>query len=272
MKIFITGSTGLVGSNLVKYYKDDYEVFSYTRGMDLEESLNSFDPDIIIHCAAEIYKPEDMFDSNILMTYKCLEYVKNTKTYVRMVHIGSSSEYGHTDHPSSETTLLKPTDFYSGSKAASTMMCQGWARQFNLPIWIARPYSLYGLGEREHRLFPRLVRAFKHDESMTLYDGYHDFIYIDDFVRGIDNMIFYWDLGFGEVVNFGSGQQVSNFDLLKIFEKVTDKKAPVTKIPELNKKFESKIWVCDTTKANELGFEIEYDLEAGIKQLLKETQ
>ena len=36
MKIFITGSTGFVGQNLVKFYQQ-YSVFEYKRGMILLE-------------------------------------------------------------------------------------------------------------------------------------------------------------------------------------------------------------------------------------------
>jgi len=271
MKTFITGSTGFVGSNLVTYYqKLGHEVYAYRRGEDLRTALNHFQPDNIIHSAAEIYNSDLMFDSNIVMTYTCLEYAKNSEQWCRMVQIGSSSEYGPTDHATSETTLLKPLDFYQGTKGAGTLMCQSWARQFNLPIWIARPYSVYGPGEREHRLFPRLYRAFYHDEPMTLYQGWHDFIYIDDFVRGIDLMLLHWDLAPGEIINFGSGNQISNFDLLTKFERIVGHTAPVSKVAELSKAFENRIWVCDTTKAEEeFDFEIEFDLDAGIQEFIK---
>ena len=40
MKIFITGSSGFVGMNLVEFYKD-HEIFSFTREHDLKTSLES---------------------------------------------------------------------------------------------------------------------------------------------------------------------------------------------------------------------------------------
>jgi nucleoside-diphosphate-sugar epimerase len=185
-----------------------------------------------------------------------------------MVQIGSSSEYGQTNYPTAEDTLPKPVDFYQGTKAAATMLCQGWARQFDLPVWVCRPYSVYGTGERDHRLFPRLKRAFINNEPMTLYQGYHDFIYINDFVRGIDLVLNHWNLPSGEIMNFGSGVQTSNFDLLTLFEQVTGSIAPVAKVAELSKAFENNVWVCDTSKANQLGFTCEYDLKTGIEHFL----
>jgi len=273
MKIFITGSTGFVGQNLVDYYrKRGHDVYEFRRGQPLRESLLLTQPDIIINSAAEIYDYGCMFEPNVLMVQTILEYVKECSQYCRMIQIGSSSEYGPTDYPTSEDTLLKPVDFYQATKGAATLLCQGWARLHQLPIWIARPYSVYGPGERPHRLFPRLYRAFTKDEAMTLYQGYHDFIYINDFVQGINSMLFDWDLPFGEIINFGSGSQISNFDLLATWELITNKTAPVAKVAELKKTFENNIWVCDTGKANNLGFNCSYNLENGIRDFINKAE
>ncbi len=270
MKIFITGATGFVGRNLVDYYTQrGHEVYAFRRNQNLHECLTQFEPDAIINSAAEIYDYQYMFEPNILMVQTILEYIRECKQWCRLIQIGSSSEYGPTNVSSSEETLLKPVDFYQATKGAATLLCQGWARLHNLPVWIVRPYSVYGPGERPHRLFPRLYRAFSYNEPMTLYQGYHDFIYIADFVRGIDLVLQYWDLTPGEIVNFGSGFQTSNFDLLDLWIKVTGKTdAPVAKVAEMRKAFENTVWVCDVAKSLELGFDCEYTLEVGIRDFL----
>ena len=269
MKIFITGATGFVGQNLAQYYTArGHEVYAFRRDEALRDCLEQFEPDAIINSAAEIYNPEHMFVPNIVMVQSILEYVRDCEQHCRLIQIGSSSEYGPTNHATAEDTLLKPVDFYQATKGAATLLCQGWARLHKLPIWIVRPYSVYGPGERPHRLFPRLYRAFTNNEPMTLYQGQHDFIYINDFVGGIDLVLQEWDLDYGEIVNFGSGIQISNFELLDIWEHVAEKTAPVAKVAEMRKAFENNVWVCDTSKAQSLGFECEYDLETGIRDFL----
>jgi len=270
MKIFITGATGFVGQNLVNYYSQrGHEVYAFRRDESLQECLHKFAPDAIINSAAEIYDHAHMFEPNILMVQTILEYVQTCTQMCRVIQIGSSSEYGPTDHATAETTLLKPVDFYQATKGAATLLCQGWARLHKLPVWIVRPYSVYGPGERVHRLFPRLYRAFNYNEPMTLYQGYHDFIYINDFVRGIDLVLQHWDLAPGEIVNFGSGAQTSNFDLYDIWTTVTGKTdAPVAQVAEMRKAFENTVWLCDTNKSSSLGFECEYNLETGIQDFL----
>jgi nucleoside-diphosphate-sugar epimerase len=270
MKIFITGATGFVGQNLVQYYAArGHEVYAFRRNESLRECLENFKPDAIINSAAEIYDPEHMFVPNIVMVQSILEYVRNCEQHCKLIQIGSSSEYGPTNHATDEDTLLKPVDYYQATKGAATLMCQGWARFFNLPIWIVRPYSVYGPGERPHRLFPRLYRAFNYNEPMTLYQGHHDFIYINDFVRGIDLVLQEWDLPPGEIVNFGSGHQISNFDLYELWAKITENnEAPVAQVAEMRKAFENNVWVCDIDKSYNLGFECEYDLETGIRDFL----
>jgi nucleoside-diphosphate-sugar epimerase len=270
MKIFITGSTGFVGQNLVEYYRSrGHEVYAFRRDEVLLDCLEQFQPDAIINSAAEIYDHEHMFIPNIVLVQTILEYVHRCEHDCRLIQIGSSSEYGPTNYATNEDTLLKPVDYYQATKGAATLMCQGWARLHKLPIWIVRPYSVYGPGERPHRLFPRLYRAFNYAEPMTLYQGYHDFIYINDFVHGIDLVLQEWNLAPGEIVNFGSGTQTGNFDLLDTWIKVTDNQdAPVAKVAEMRKAFENTVWVCDTAKSSKLSFECEYTLETGIRDFL----
>jgi nucleoside-diphosphate-sugar epimerase len=268
MKIAISGTTGFIGKNLVEYFSNE-TVCSITRGQDPFSSLNIFQPDLIIHSAAEIYDSDAMFDSNVLLTKNYLDWLKQNPS-AQMIYLGSSSEYGPVSRMSSENDKINPIDMYQATKGIGTILCQGYARTYDLDIKIVRPYSVYGKYEKPHRLFPRLWKAFMLEQPMTLHDGYHDFIYINDFIKGIELIYKSQSAPKGDIINLGSGIQYSNFEVLHAFNRITGKTAPVTEVCIKAKTFETDIWCCDNSYALEkYGFSCEYDLESGIRDFLK---
>lgn len=271
MKIFITGTTGFLGRSLKEHFEQSHEVVEYVRTANLTMSLIVAQPDLIIHCAGEIYNADKMFATNVGMVEEILEWIKrNPET--RLIQIGSSAEYGPMHRATSEVDPINPVDVYQATKGAATLLCQGYARQFGLQTCVARIYSGYGPHERPHRLFPRLYRAFFHNEPMKLFGGVHDFIYIDDFVRGID-MLTQTPWPAGEIVNFGSGRQYTNRAVLDVWEQVTGQHAPVEYEDRLSKAYESDVWVCDTSYARmQYKFQTEYSLEDGIRDFIKKMQ
>jgi UDP-glucuronate 4-epimerase len=266
MKIFITGANGFIGKNFCEYYQNE-TVYPYYRG-DLAAELADFAPDVILNSAAEIYQSHLMWDSNVLLTRQCLEYVRqNPKT--AMIQIGSSSEYGSVDRATCELDPIRPSDMYQATKGISTLLCQGYAHTYQLDVVIIRPYSVYGKHEKPHRLFPRLWRAFMLQEPMTLYQGWHDFIYIVDFMNGVNRILGASNRRRGDIVNLGTGRQFSNFDVADAFEKVLGSTAPITRVDKLNKQFESTTWVCDVGYAQEeYGVRCEFDLHEGIRHFI----
>ena len=76
--------------------------------------------------------------------------------------------------------LFEVTTSYEATKGAATLLLQGLSRNFNIPSIILRPYSIYGPMENASRLIPTIFRHFLFNENLKIYNGYHDFVYIDD--------------------------------------------------------------------------------------------
>lgn len=272
MKIFITGTTGFLGRSL-KEYLFEHQIHTWNRNdSDITDVIDSIQPEVIIHCAAEIYDSERMFDSNIVLVYKILECLRKKHKKTRLIQIGSSAEYGPVERPTNERDLINPVNMYQATKGANTLMCQAYARQFDLNTCVVRIYSGYGAYEKPHRLFPSLYRAFFKGEAMTLYAGEHDFIYVEDFCRAI-NILLKKEWPKAEIVNIGSGTQTSNLEVLRTWEKVTGKKADVTYKDRMLKPFESKIWCCDPDYAQtKYKFKAEYSLAQGIEDMIHKIE
>jgi nucleoside-diphosphate-sugar epimerase len=265
MRILVTGSTGFIGKNLIKKIKND-EVFLYFRGDDVYKSVENSKPDAIIHLAAEIYKDVEMFDSNIDLTYRFLKAAKDfcVKSFV---YVGSSSEYGAKKKAMKETDLLEPRTMYEGTKGACTLLCQAFSKAYGLPVTIMRPFSLYGKDEPQHRLIPTLIRKMKKNETVEISFGSHDFIYIDDFLYAIKQLV--KNPTIGEIYNFGTGVQYSNIEVAEIIKKLLNSNSRIIEIDRLLRPYDSDCWVADSTKARkELGWIPKHSLIEGLRKII----
>jgi len=232
MKILLTGSTGFIGKNLVKFYSSDHELHCTKRNDDYFKICETFKPDLIINSAAEIYDKDQMFATNIDLVKDLCQYVRASGC--SMIQLGSSSELGYVSRPSTESDMANPADFYGATKAASTLLCQGYARSFYLDIVIVRLYSPFGPDEKPHRLFPALWKSFRLSRPMILKNGVHDFLYIDDVLNGLDTIINSAKRSPGEIINLSSGVQTSNRQVYELFKHLTGNQGNVTHVNEMS--------------------------------------
>jgi len=262
MRVALTGASGFIGRNLcAELQRTGHDVLPLARGYDAG-ILHGFNPEWIFHVAAEIYQEDKMFASNVSLTYALLQATADID-YKAFVYVGSSSEYGRKSKPMSETDCLSPTTMYEATKACGSLLCQAVARARGKPIVIARPFSVYGMYEPEHRLIPRLFQAANTGAAIKLSHAVHDFIYIDDVVRALlliaENPIS------GDIVNLGTGTMTSNIEAALTVERATGKHIHSEVIDEKLREFDSAYWCCDPQHAvDAYKFTAGYSLNEGL--------
>ena len=158
---------------------------------------------------------------------------------------------------------------YEATKGASTLLCQGYANEYNKPIATVRPFSVYGINEPEKRLIPTLFKNFKTNTISQISLGVHDFIYIDDFIDGVLSVLYSeLELIKGDIVHFGSGTQHSNLEVFNIIKSIFNSNLGYEKINNIFNKYDSLSWVADITYAkSKYKFNPKYTLETGLKEI-----
>lgn len=270
-KIIITGARGFVGSSLCKKLSSKFNVINFNRGDDIKKIID-IKPSYIIHCAAEIYDKDKMFDSNVVLTYELLNIIKDLDCVKNFVYIGSSSEYGRKPKHIKESDNLEPDSMYEGTKACGSMLTRAFGKTYNINTSIVRPFSIYGENEQKHKFFSHLYKCFVNNDDVKLIEGVHDWIHIDDFVDGV-KLVMLKNKEIGEAYHFGNGVQHTNFEVFSIFCRTFNKKINF----EITKKYdgksagvESKSWVADTSKVQKkFNWYPKYTLEEGIFKFIK---
>jgi nucleoside-diphosphate-sugar epimerase len=165
MKFLVTGGSGFLGINLIRYlYSHNHNIvsldiadFDYPdmkdkitiikgdiRDKDIVEKASE-GIDIVVHTAAALplYKPEDIFSTDILGTRNLLEAAEKYGIK-RFIHISSTAVYGIPDHhPLLEDDKLDGVGPYGKAKIQAEEECLKY-RTKGMCVPIIRPKSFIG--------------------------------------------------------------------------------------------------------------------------------
>jgi CDP-glucose 4,6-dehydratase len=209
-KVFLTGHTGFKGGWLltwlllnkakVRGYSDGiptqpslFEALKLAQSCDhaegdvrdlskLKASLQSFEPEIVFHLAAqplvrESYRdPITTFATNVMGTANVLESCRGLKSIKAIVIITTDKVYEiaeGTQTPAGfkESDTLGGHDPYSTSKACAELVSKSYRLSFfeSLPVVTVRAGNIIGGGDwSSDRLIPDAVRAFSSNEPLSI--------------------------------------------------------------------------------------------------------
>lgn len=294
MKVLIVGSNGLVGSACKKVFsrskkvtelitstRKDTDLFNFEQTRNL---ISSTEPDVLIIAAAKVggiyanntqrvdFLIENLkINSNLLEA--CIDYPN-----IKIINLGSSCIYPlDASNPISEddfmTGKLEPTNSpYALAKITAIELGRSLNIQYGHKVINLMPTNLYGpndnFSEINSHVIPGLIRRM-HNAKVNNEDVFNiwgtgkplrEFLYSIDLAEFIE-FIIEKDLE-EDLINVGSGEEVSIYDLARLIKSVTEYKGELEF--DKSKPDGNPRKLLDITKLQELGWEHSTSLETGL--------
>ncbi|HYM15080.1 MAG TPA: SDR family NAD(P)-dependent oxidoreductase [Dehalococcoidia bacterium] len=160
--------------------------------------------------------PQEVIDTNIVGTSNVLIAAKELGSLERVVLTSTSEVYGSAVRvPMDEEHPLQAQSPYAATKIAGDALGLSFHRSFALPVTIVRPFNAYGPRQSARAVIPTIISQAIAGGPLRLgtLDTTRDFTFVEDTARGFV-AIAEADAALGEVVNAGSGREVSIRDVV----------------------------------------------------------
>ena len=249
-RMLITGGCGFIGSHFTDFQMGyvDMEVIvvdklTYASNIDylpegvklIKKDINDLTYDDIgeiqycVNFAAESHVDNSIDDgspfvkTNVNGTFNLLELCRQMKNFKKFVQISTDEVYGDVKEPSIETDVLKPSSYYSATKAAADQLVLAAGKTYELPYLITRSCNNYGDRQHEEKFLPKLFKCYKEQMAFPLYgDGLNrrEWIWVGDNIRIID-LLTHSSNHYG-IYNVGTGDIWCNVDIVDEITMLTD--------------------------------------------------
>lgn len=295
-KIILTGATGCVGVNFLKYLSErGIETTALVRPNSLRaETVRGIKNIKIIECdlsLLSVFESKERFDvfyhfgweytgkefrndsyrqnNNIAYTLDAVKLAANLGCKI-FIGAGSQAEYGRVQDTITPETPTNPDNTYGAAKLCAYKLSQIYANTLGMKhIW-ARIFSAYGPYDSPETLISKAITMILRHESPALTNGEQqwDYLYAEDLARAL------YLLGENGAANtvycIGSGKTRSIRDYMNILRDGIDPSVPLGfgKVPYSENQV---MYLCaDIDKlTKDTGFLPEVSFEEGIKRTIE---
>jgi dTDP-glucose 4,6-dehydratase len=235
--------------------------------------------DIVFHLAALIgipysyHAPASYVRTNIEGTLNILLTARENNIE-RIIHTSTSEVYGTARYvPINEEHPIQGQSPYSATKIAADKLAEAFYLSFGVPITTIRPFNTFGPRQSARAIIPTIITQVLTRPSLHLgnLESTRDFNFIADTVEGFIKIAESYD-AIGQVINIGSGEEISVGELAKTIMKITDREIPIISEEKRLRPEKSEVnrLCADNTKAkNILEWRPQYELKEGLIQTIK---
>lgn len=253
MRILVTGADGFIGSHLTEELVNrgyDVRAFVYYNSFnswgwidhlskEVRDSLEVFPGDIrdphqirkamsgcslVFHLAAIIsipysyQAPDSYIDTNVKGTLNITQAARDLDVE-KVIHTSTSEVYGTACFvPITEEHPLQAQSPYAASKIGADQLALSFYNSFGTPVAIVRPFNTYGPRQSARAVIPTIITQIANGQKRLKLGSLNptrDFNYIEDTVGGFIAAA-ESNKSVGEVINIGSGFEISIGDTAKI--------------------------------------------------------
>jgi GDP-L-fucose synthase len=292
-KIFIAGSSGMVGSALVRRLKSEgyshlltpsHQELDCAKQSAVKAFMQAEKPDSVIIAAAKVggiwanmSYPADFIYTNLMIGCNLI-HESHLANVSRLLYLGSSCIYPkQTAQPIPEEALLsgpleETNEAYALAKIAGVKLCQFYRTQYGRRYISAMPTNLYGPKDNYHpqnsHVIPGLIRRFheakcQNAEEVTIWGTgrvYREFLYVDDLASALLHLLQHYDDPLQ--INVGSDEEVTILQLAEMIAEVVGYKGTI--VHDLSKPDGTMRKKTDTNRMSSLGWKPHVSLKIGL--------
>lgn len=183
---------------------NEYDNYTFIKGdlsdrEDVFRVLQEYVPQVVVNLGAQagvrysIDNPGAYMQSNMMGFFHVLEGCRYFPVE-HLVYASSSSVYGGNEKVPFSTVdqVDEPVSLYAATKKSNELMAHAYSKLYNIPVTGLRFFTVYGPYGRPDMAYYKFTQKILAGEPIQIYnngDMYRDFTYIDDAVRGMENIL-----------------------------------------------------------------------------------